>query len=107
VFDGMRDGQPTGHGDDTGSSSLGMYRAGKQLGVISRVEWAFGLRHALEAMVANRRPGALGIPWRAGMMTPDSDGRIHYTGAPSRAVTRSPRCACGSPTNAFTSSTIG
>jgi hypothetical protein len=80
VFDGMVDGQPTGHGDDTGSSSLGMFRAGKQLGVISRVEWAFGLRHALEAMVANRRPGALGIPWRAAMMTPDSDGRIRYTG---------------------------
>lgn len=79
-FDGIVDGRPTGHGEDTGSSSLGMYRAGKEMGVVSRVEWAFGLRHALEAMVANRRPGAIGIPWRADMMDVDADGYVHYTG---------------------------
>jgi hypothetical protein len=67
-----------GTGQDTGSSALGLYRALKARGEVTRIEWAFGLRHALEALM--RGPVAFGIPWRSDMFTPDAEGRIRYSG---------------------------
>jgi hypothetical protein len=64
--------------NDTGSSALGLYRALKEAGEASRIEWAFGIDHALEAL--QRGPVAFGIPWKTQMFTPDSTGCIRYTG---------------------------
>lgn len=78
-FDGMNDdGTANGHGDDTGSSSIGMWRTAKQQGVATRVEWALGLEHTLEALLDT--PISIGIPWKSAMFTPDPDGLVHYTG---------------------------
>lgn len=67
-----------GRGEDTGSSSIGMWRTLREQGLASRVEWAMGLAHVLDAI--QDTPICIGIPWKAGMMTPDRDGLIHYTG---------------------------
>lgn len=67
-----------GSGEDTGSSSVGMWRALKEAGTVDRVEWAFGLDHALEAIM--RAPLAVGIPWRSAMFDITSEGQVKYTG---------------------------
>ena len=78
-FDGYNpDGSVKGHGDDTGSSSVGMWRVLKAQGLASRAEWAFGLTHLLDALIDT--PICIGIPWKSAMFKPDSDGLVHYTG---------------------------
>jgi hypothetical protein len=67
-----------GSGEDTGSSSIGMWRALKSLGQYDRVEWAFGGQHGREAML--RAPLCVGIPWRSAMFDPTGDGQVRYTG---------------------------
>jgi hypothetical protein len=78
-FDGFNpDGTVRGRGEDTGSSSGGMWRALKEAGLASRVEWAFGVEHLLDALIDT--PICIGIPWRSAMFTPDRDGMVHYIG---------------------------
>jgi hypothetical protein len=72
------DGSVRGRGEDTGSSSVGMWRALRQQGLASRVEWAMGLAHVLDAI--QDTPICIGIPWKSAMMTPDADGLVHYRG---------------------------
>lgn len=65
-------------GDDTGSSSIGMWRALKEAGEFDRVEWAFGGEHGREAI--KRAPLCVGIPWRSAMFDPTSEGQVKYVG---------------------------
>lgn len=54
--------------DDTGSSGLAVAKAARQLGLISSYRHAFGLAHALAALVL--RPVIIGINWYASFDTP-------------------------------------
>jgi hypothetical protein len=67
-----------GHGQDTGSSWRGMWHALRELGLVDRVEWAFGGQHGRELML--RGPLAIGIPWHSGMFDVEADGRIRPRG---------------------------
>lgn len=64
--------------DDTGSTGLAAMKALKNKGWISSYAHAFGVDHALRALVL--RPGITGISWRTGCDTPDSNGVVRYTG---------------------------
>jgi len=63
---------------DTGSSGLAVCKAAKHLGLISAYHHAFGLRHALEALVL--QPVIIGIPWLKGMFAPGPDGYLDASG---------------------------
>lgn len=63
---------------DTGSSGLAVMKACKQKGYISGYHHAFGLTHALAALMLG--PVITGIPWTKAMFTPDKDGTVHATG---------------------------
>lgn len=60
--------------DDTGSSGLAVCKAAKQLGYISAYHHAFGLQHALEALVV--APVIIGIDWYDSFDTPEADGEL-------------------------------
>jgi hypothetical protein len=60
--------------NDPGGSGLMVCKAGKQLGLISSYKHAFGIQHALEALVL--RPVITGIPWYTSFDTPDASGLV-------------------------------
>ena len=51
-----------------------VWKAAKQLGLISSYRHAFGVEHALEALVL--RPVITGIRWYTSFDTPDSNGLV-------------------------------
>jgi hypothetical protein len=55
--------------NDPGGSGLMVCKAGKQLGLISSYKHAFGIKHALQALVL--RPVITGIKWYTSFDTPD------------------------------------
>ncbi len=55
--------------NDPGGSGLMVCKAAKQMGLISSYKHAFGLQHALEALVV--RPVITGISWYTSFDTPD------------------------------------
>jgi hypothetical protein len=55
--------------NDPGGSGLMVCKAAKQLGIISSYKHAFGLQHALEALVL--RPVITGIKWYSSFDSPD------------------------------------
>lgn len=55
--------------DDTGSSGLAVAKAAKQRGLIAGYAHAFGMAHALAALVL--RPIIIGIPWYDSFDSPD------------------------------------
>lgn len=64
--------------DDTGTDGLSACKVMKQWGWISSYTHAFGLQHALGALML--RPVMTGTVWLDGMFTPDKDGRVHVKG---------------------------
>lgn len=60
--------------DDTGSSGLAICKAGKQDGYISAYHHAFGLDHALQALVLG--PEIIGIDWYDSFDEPTADGEL-------------------------------
>jgi hypothetical protein len=60
--------------NDPGGSGLMVCKAAKQLGWISSYKHAFGLQHALEALVL--RPVITGIGWYTSFDTPDANGLV-------------------------------
>lgn len=59
---------------DTGSSSLGVCKAGMVFGYLSGYDHAFGLSHALSALSLS--PMITGTAWHDAMFEPDSNGFI-------------------------------
>jgi hypothetical protein len=57
--------------NDPGGTGLMVCKAAKQLGLISSYQHAFGLQHALEALVV--RPVITGVHWYTSFDTPDPD----------------------------------
>lgn len=64
--------------DDTGSSGLAVMRACKQAGWIAAYHHAFGLSHALAALMLG--PVITGTVWMDEMFNPDKDGFVHLGG---------------------------
>jgi hypothetical protein len=64
--------------NDTGSSGLAVCRAMKMRGWISAYHHAFGVHHALGALML--APVMVGIPWYERMFDPDPDGTVHVGG---------------------------
>jgi papain like protease len=64
--------------DDTGSSGLAVMKVLRRRGLITSYTHAFGLDHALRALVL--RPGIAGIAWRDGCDEPNAHGVVHYVG---------------------------
>lgn len=64
---------------DSGSDGLSVAKAAQQQGRITQYSHAFGLDHALEALMTG--PVLLGTPWFAAMFQPDSKGFVKPTGA--------------------------
>jgi hypothetical protein len=65
--------------DDTGSSGLAAMKAAKALGYITGYQHAFGLQHALEALVL--APVITGVSWYEGFDNPDSTGLVTISGS--------------------------
>lgn len=65
--------------NDTGSSGLGVMKALVKRGLIRGYQHAFGLDHALGALMLG--PVITGVPWYEGMFNPDANGTVHLTGA--------------------------
>jgi hypothetical protein len=65
--------------DDTGSSGLAVMKAAKALGYITGYRHAFGLQHALEALVL--APVITGVSWYEGFDSPNSDGTVKISGS--------------------------
>jgi hypothetical protein len=65
--------------DDTGSSGLAVMKAAKALGYITGYQHAFGLQHALEALVL--APVITGVSWFEGFDNPDADGMVTISGS--------------------------
>lgn len=63
---------------DTGSTGLAVMKVLKTRGLIKGYAHAFGLKHALQALVL--RPGITGIAWREGCDAPNAQGVVRYTG---------------------------
>jgi hypothetical protein len=63
---------------DQGSSALGVCKAAKSMGLISRYEHAFGLQDALAAIT--RGPVIAGTTWHQDMFYPDAAGFVVATG---------------------------
>lgn len=63
--------------DDTGTSGLAIAKAAKFYDYITTYRHAFGLQHALEALVI--APWIMGINWYDSMDSPDSNGFISIT----------------------------
>ncbi len=64
--------------NDTGSSGLAACKAAQQVGYISGYSHAFGLQHALEALVI--APVMTGVSWYEGFDEPDRNGLIEIGG---------------------------
>lgn len=64
--------------DDTGSSGLAAAKYLKHEGWISGYRHAFGLQHALEALVLG--PVIVGVNWYDGFDSPDSNGFVRVSG---------------------------
>lgn len=64
--------------EDTGSDGLSVCKVMKQWGWINSYTHAFGLGHAIGALML--RPVMTGTVWLEGMFNPDADGRVHVTG---------------------------
>jgi hypothetical protein len=60
--------------NDPGGTGLRVCKAAKELGLISSYKHAFGLQHALEALVL--RPVITGISWYTSFDTPDPTGLV-------------------------------
>jgi hypothetical protein len=60
--------------NDPGGSGLMVCKAAKQLGLISSYTHAFGIEHALQALVL--RPVITGISWYTSFDTPDAQGLV-------------------------------
>jgi hypothetical protein len=65
--------------NDPGGSGLMVCAAAKQLGMIASYNHAFGIRHALEALVV--RPVITGINWYSSFDTPDPQTGLVAIGA--------------------------
>lgn len=68
--------------NDPGGSGLMVCKAAKQLGLISSYTHAFGINHALEALVL--RPVITGISWYTSFDSPNADGLVEL--APGATV---------------------
>ncbi|HEY7829454.1 MAG TPA: hypothetical protein VIC06_02690 [Solirubrobacteraceae bacterium] len=68
--------------NDPGGSGLMVCKAAKQLGLITSYRHAFGVEHALQALVL--RPVITGIRWFTSFDTPDSSGLVQI--APGATV---------------------
>jgi hypothetical protein len=68
--------------NDPGGSGLMVCKAAKQLGLISSYKHAFGIEHALKALVL--RPVITGIQWYTSFDTPDHTGLVEL--APGATV---------------------
>lgn len=64
--------------DDTGSSGLAVMKVAKKHGWIHSYRHAFGLDHALHALVL--RPVIIGVPWYENMFNPGPGGLISIGG---------------------------
>jgi hypothetical protein len=62
-----------------GTSVLAAMKAGQQLGWWDTYVWARGVRDIAQALLQVGGVG-IGIPWRAGMVTPGPDGVLDCTG---------------------------
>lgn len=60
--------------EDPGGSGLMVCKAAKQMGLITSYEHAFGVQHALEALVV--RPVITGVSWYSSFDTPDGSGLV-------------------------------
>jgi hypothetical protein len=65
--------------DDTGSSGLAVAKAAREAGYITAYSHAFGLDHALAALMHG--PLIVGTDWHEDMFTPDAHGFVRPTGA--------------------------
>lgn len=65
--------------NDPGGSGLMVCKAAKELGWIKSYRHAFGLEHALRALVL--RPVIFGVPWYQGFDKPNSDGEVRIAGS--------------------------
>jgi hypothetical protein len=65
--------------NDPGGSGLAVCKAAVELGLISSYTHAFGVQHALEALML--RPVITGINWYEGFDTPDSNGQVQISGS--------------------------
>jgi hypothetical protein len=63
--------------NDPGGSGLMVCKAAKQLGLISSYKHAFGINHALLALV--KRPVITGINWYTSFDSPNQDGLVELT----------------------------
>ena len=63
---------------DTGSSGLAVMKACKEKGWVSSYHHAFGLAHALDALMLG--PVITGVTWYEKMFDPDKDGTVHPGG---------------------------
>jgi hypothetical protein len=68
--------------NDPGGSGLMVCKAAKQLGLISSYTHAFGIDHALKALV--KRPVITGIQWYTSFDSPNADGLVEL--APGATV---------------------
>lgn len=64
--------------NDTGSSGLAVMKALRTRGLILGYQHAFGIDHALGALMLG--PVITGVPWYAGMFDPSTDGTVHISG---------------------------
>lgn len=64
--------------EDTGSSGLAACKAAKRLGYIESYKHAFGIDHALQALVL--APVITGVNWYTGFDTPDHNGIVKLEG---------------------------
>lgn len=64
--------------DDTGSSGLGVCKAAKEAGFITRYQHGFSEKTLLKALM--RGPVIVGTPWFEGFDEPDQDGKVYPTG---------------------------
>ncbi len=65
--------------DDTGSSGLAVAKAAKHYGYVKTYAHAFGLQHALAALVLE--PVIVGVNWYDGFDTPDPYGNVTISGS--------------------------
>ena len=63
---------------DTGSSGLAVMKACKGFGWITSYQHAFGIDHAMTALMLG--PVITGVTWYEKMFTPDKDGTVHPGG---------------------------
>jgi hypothetical protein len=75
------EGKPYPH-EDPGGTGLMVCKAAKQMGLISSYKHAFGVQHALEALVI--RPVITGVSWYTSFDTPDANGLVEL--APGASI---------------------